>query len=178
MTETSVVSRWFGPRFSALHPALQALHLRGGTLTGAVEIEVGSRLAGWLGRRLAQSLGIPTDVPRRGFAVEIVHTETSLLWIRRFDSGAIPASCFSPVGVWPEGYWVEETGSLKMRLAVDIVDGGWEWRPLQVSFRGVRLPMWLLRDSGLERTSSMVSTISEWNLRSLLLARYCATGGS
>ena len=143
MAESSVVSRWFGSRFGALHPALQALHLKGGRLTGTVEIKVGRGVAGWLGRRLARSLGIPTDLSRRAFAVDISHTKTALRWVRRFDNCAILESRFVPAGVWPDGYWVEETGPVRMRLAVDIVDGGWQWRPLQAHLGKIRLPMWL-----------------------------------
>jgi hypothetical protein len=147
MAETSIVSHWFGSRFGDLHPTLQALHLRGGKLTGTVEISTGTGIAGWLGRRLAKSLGIPVDLRSRGFAVEIRHTDTSLFWLRRFDSGFIVKSRFMPMGVWTEGYWVEETGALKMRLTIDVVQGGWEWRPLRASFKGIRLPMWLLPQS-------------------------------
>jgi len=143
MADSSVVSRWFGSQFSALHPALQALHLGGGRLAGTVEINVGSGAAGWLGRRLARSLGIPVDLPRRAFSVDINHTATSLLWVRRFDNGAMLESRFTPTGTWPRGFWVEETGRLKMHLTVDIVDGGWQWRLLQARFGRLRLPMCL-----------------------------------
>ena len=62
----SPVERWFGPRFAQLHPSLQALHRRGGTLSGIVRIAVGKGPAGWFGRRLARSLGLPIDRTERG----------------------------------------------------------------------------------------------------------------
>ena len=137
-------SRWFGPRFHELHPLLQALHLHGGTLRGIVEIRTGQGIAGWIGRRLARTLGIPVDQPRRGFTVSIRHEQDALNWIRRFDNGAMMVSRFEPVGCWPQGYWQERTGPLSLRMTVDIVDQGWEWRPLRASFKNIRVPLWLL----------------------------------
>ena len=143
----SVVRRWFGPHFGQLHPLLQELHLRGGWLRGEVEIRLGQGLAGWLGRRLARSIGIPVDRPRRGFEVEISHTEDALQWDRRFDDGTVMRSTFVPVGAWPDGYWCEVTSALRLRLTVDTAGGGWQWRPLRAYLHGVRLPLGLLPDS-------------------------------
>ncbi len=140
----SAVSRWFGTRFSELHPLLQTLHRRGGILRGTVEIRAGSGVAGWLGRRLGHSLGIPVDRDRRGFEVSIQHEADALNWIRTFDNGAVMMSRFEPVGTWPRGYWREQTGPLSMHLTVDVIDQGWEWRPLRASFGHVRLPLWVL----------------------------------
>jgi hypothetical protein len=143
----SAVARWFGAHFSELHPLLQSLHRHGGTLRGVVEIQSGTGVAGWLGRRLARSLGIPIDRRLRGFEVEIKHTETALEWWRRFDDGSVVVSHFEPVGAWPVGYWKETTGALQMHLTVDIVNGGWRWRPLRASLYGLRLPLRLLPKS-------------------------------
>lgn len=143
MTE-SIVSRWFGERFNDLHPTMQALHRGGGSLSGVVEIRLGAGLAGWVGKRLGKSLGVPVDLPTRGFRVDISHTEDSLLWLRRFDNGAVLESSFAPVDTWPDGYWVEETGALRLDLAVDISDQGWKWRPLRARFGLLRLPLWLM----------------------------------
>lgn len=150
MTE-SIVSKWFGERFRDLHPTLQALHRGGGNLSGVVEIRVGAGIAGWIGKRLAKSFGVPVDLPRRGFCVAISHTADSFQWLRRFDNGAVLRSRFLPVGVWPNGYWIEETGALQMDLAVDIVDQGWQWRPRRASFNGCRLPLWLMPQSRAEK---------------------------
>lgn len=51
-----------------------------------------------MGRRLAKSVGIPVDPPRRGFEVTIRHTLTVLEWTRRFDNGAVMRSLFRQVG--------------------------------------------------------------------------------
>lgn len=145
--QSTVVSRWFGTRFSELHPLLQSLHLNGGRLRGVIDIQIGAGFAGWMGTRLAASLGIPVDRPRRGFEVEIKHTSKALEWRRSFDNGQTLVSIFEPVGVWPEGYWIEQTGPLSLQLTVDVNDGGWQWRPLRASYRGLRLPLWLLPKS-------------------------------
>jgi len=143
----TAVSTWFGPRFGELHPLLQALHLHGGTLRGVVEIRTGRGIAGWLGRRLARSLGIPVDQRHRGFTVSIQHDKDALNWIRHFDGGAVMISRFEPIGAWPQGYWRERTGPMSLHLTVDVVDQGWEWRPLRASFRNVRIPLCLLPKS-------------------------------
>ena len=145
----SIVSRWFGPHFADLHPQLQALHLHGGTLRGTVAITIGTGfLAAWLGRRLARSIGIPIDQPQRGFAVDIRHSDHALLWNRRFDNRVELRSTFVPVGTWPDGYWVENTGALQLRLTVDVDhSGGWRWRPLRVRLHGLPLPLHLLPQS-------------------------------
>lgn len=140
----NVVKRWFGAHFAVLDPLLQQLHRRGGNLSGQVEIRCGSGLAGVLGRRLARSIGVPVDLPTRGFGVRIEHTDTALVWSRRFEGGARMVSRFEPVGAWPDGCWIERTGALRLRLAVDVVDGGWHWRPLRTTLWGIPLPRWLV----------------------------------
>jgi Domain of unknown function (DUF4166) len=142
MHETAV-TRWFGPRFDTLHPLLQALHRVGGRLSGTITIEFGQGLAGWAGRRLARRLGIPIDRRERGFAVEIRHDEGVLHWNRLFDNGSRMISQFRPVGTWPDGYWVESTGPLRLTLTVDVIEGGWYWRPLRVAIGRLRLPLML-----------------------------------
>jgi hypothetical protein len=120
------------------------LHRHGGVLGGVIDIEVGRGFAGGIGRRLARSVGIPVDRPQRGFEVEIRHTDAALLWNRRFDNGAVMQSRFEPVGTWPDGYWIERTGALQLHLTVDVVDGGWQWRPLRAVLHGVCVPLFLL----------------------------------
>ncbi len=143
----NIVTRWFGPHFQELHPLLQNLHRHGGSLQGVVEIQTGSGLAGWLGKRLASSLGIPVDRSLRGFEVEIRHTEKALEWRRRFDSGAMMFSRFEPFGRWPHGHWQENTGPLQMRLMVDVVNQSWQWRPTRLTVRGIRFPLFLMPQS-------------------------------
>jgi hypothetical protein len=143
MTETAV-TRWFGPHFAELHPLLQALHRQGGRLSGRIEIGFGPGLAGWAGRRLARRLGLPADRAESGFTVEIRHEDGVLHWDRRFENGNCMVSRFRPVGTWPDGYWLEETGQLRLRLTVDIVEGGWHWRPLGLRWGWVPLPLGLV----------------------------------
>lgn len=138
------VIHWFGPQFEALHPRLQALHRHGGSLAGPVDIRRGSGIAGWLGRRLARRLGVPTEpVPHR-LEVDIRHDGTTLYWHRRFDGASRMDSRFEPVGRWPQGHWRERTGAIALELTVEVVDGGWRWRCRRVRWHGIPLPMALL----------------------------------
>lgn len=142
--DETVVTRWFGPAFDELHPLLQALHRSGGVLRGEIDIRVGRGIAGWLGRRLAKSVGIPVDQLRRGFEVTIRHRSDALEWNRRFDNGAVMRSLFRPIGQRPQGHWVENTGPIEMHMTVDVEQGGWTWRLLRAYLRGVRVPLFLL----------------------------------
>lgn len=142
-TRTNAVTLWFGSHFAQLHPLLQALHRDGGTLKGVVDIKLGPGLAGWFGRRLAHALGVPTDAPRRGFAVDIRHDATSLTWTRRFDNGDLMSTIFHPVGTWPDGHWIERTGRVRVKMTVDVVDGGWYWRGVGIRVGALPLPLWL-----------------------------------
>ncbi|WJN58007.1 hypothetical protein [Pseudomonas sp. SO81] len=56
--EGNSVTSWFGEHFTELHPLLQRLHREGGELAGEVEVRYGQGLAGLLGRRLANKLGL------------------------------------------------------------------------------------------------------------------------
>ena len=134
---------WFGPQFSRLDPLLQALHRNGGTLRGRVEIVLGPGIAGWLGKRFARVLGVPLGARSRRFEVSIAHDGASLVWTRCFDGHAVMRSVFHPVGEWPHGYWIERTGLVRMKLTVDVIDGGWYWRALGMSVGQVPLPLWL-----------------------------------
>lgn len=138
------VTRWFGPHFDALHPLLRDLHRHGGRLRGEVAIDTGRGVGGVIGQRIARALGVPIDRARRGFEVAITHTDTALHWRRRFEGGAVLESVFVPIGAWPDGYWIETTGPVRLHLAVDVVDGAWRWRALRAYVRGVRMPMGLL----------------------------------
>ena len=139
----NAVTRWFGPQFGRLHPLLQALHRRGGTLRGIVDIQLGRGLAGRIGRRIARRLGVPVHAPQLGLAVDIRHYDAALHWARRFGNGETMLSVFRPVGTWPHGHWTERTGMLDLKLTVDVIEGGWYWRPLGMRAGGLPLPLWL-----------------------------------
>ena len=138
------VVEWFSSHFHTLHPRLQALHLHGGQLQGTVRIDFGHGIAGWLGRRIARRLGIPARAGPCGFNVGIEHRDDALLWSREFEGGARMVSVFRPVGHWPDGYWIERSGPLRLQLGVDIVDGGWYWRLRGAWLGPLRLPLALL----------------------------------
>jgi len=145
----NAVTRWFGNEFTQLHPLLQQLHLNGGTLQGKVDIEFGKGIAGWIGRRLASKLGIPVDCPQSNLKVDIHHQNNKLYWSRTFASADNPGtdkmqSVFEPKGQWPKGYWVEQTGKIKLILTVDIIDQGWYWRGLKTKLGWLTIPQWLL----------------------------------
>lgn len=141
--QENAVIRWFGPQFGQLHPLLQELHRHGGLLRGEVRIERGKGIAGWVGGRLLRKLGLPSAVERSPFEVEIRHENDVLHWNRRFGEQARLCSQFHPVGVWPGGYWVENTGAVRLDLTVDVIEGGWYWRCLRVRLGGLLLPLWL-----------------------------------
>lgn len=141
---SELISRWFGPAFGQLHPLLQALHHEGGVLQGSADIEFGNGAAGWLGRRVARKMGLPAVAGTVPLEVTISHTQTELVWERRFGSHAPMVSRFEPVGQWPDGHFRECTGTLQFELAVDIADGGWTWRPLRARMHGIHVPLRLL----------------------------------
>lgn len=138
------VERWFGEGFKHLHPLLQRLHRQGGTLHGPVDLHTGTGLAGWFGARLATRLGIPTDKKQLDLFVTIHSRNDALHWNRRFGDGAYLCSTFHPCGSWPDGYWIESTGAMRLALAVETTDRGWRWRPLKAWLHGMRIPLWLL----------------------------------
>ncbi|MBO2926973.1 DUF4166 domain-containing protein [Metapseudomonas otitidis] len=141
---TTATRRWFGDRFSELHPQLQHLHSHGGRLRGEVTITYGQGLAGVLGRRLAKKMRFPGPGAHR-LDVTIAHQDAALLWSRSFDGQAPLTSHFAPVGCLAEGgHWVESTGPLRLLLTVDVIDGGWFWRCLGIRLWGLPLPRALL----------------------------------
>lgn len=142
------MSNWFGNAFTVLHPLLQMLHLHGGQLTGEVQIECGNGVAGVVGRRLAEKLGVPTDADTATLTVDIAHSGDALLWNRTFHTtdgrATTMRSTFTPVGSYPDGYWREATGKLELRLGVDTAGGGWRWIPRGMRLGGVPMPSALL----------------------------------
>ena len=144
--EATVVSDWFGAAFAQLHPLLQQLHgHRESRLRGTVEMRFGRGLAGVLGRRLARRLGMPDVSGPQAITVDVGHDARQMRWQRRFGDGKALLSVFRPVGTYPDGEWVEETGAIAFSLQVDInAGGGWDWRWVSVRLRGRPVPLWLL----------------------------------
>lgn len=140
----NAVTMWFGENFNRLHPLLQALHRRGGKLSGPVALRFGTGLTGVLGHRLARKLGIPAVAGQHQLDVEIGHDATTLHWRRRFDLTHHVHSSFHPHGHWPDGHWIEHIGPFELKLAVDVIDGGWHWRTIAVRLHGLRVPLWLV----------------------------------
>ena len=138
-----LVKNWFGDKFSNLHPLLQELHTEGGRLTGDVEICYGKGVAGFIGGRLAKKMNLPSEGTHQ-LVVSISHDNDGLHWGRCFDGQALVKSLFKPVGNIEQGYWIETTGPLTMKLTVDIHNGGWFWRCLKINFLGFPIPLWLI----------------------------------
>jgi hypothetical protein len=150
--EGNAVTTWFSEHFTELHPLLQRLHREGGDLTGQVDVRYGHGLAGVLGRRLAMKLGLPAADQHCAMSVEIGHSDSCLLWNRRFAGGQIMNSTFVPHGHFPDGYWLESTGKLSLELGVKIIDGGWHWQQRRMLFLGIPVPAWLLPSSEAYKT--------------------------
>ena len=138
-----LVENWFGDRFSELHPLLQQLHIKGGNLQGRVNISYGRGLAGILGRRVAKRMKLP-DAGIHQLLVSISHDDVYLYWSRQFNNKQLVRSMFKPIGKIGNGYWIETTGPLSIKLTVDIKNGGWYWRCLDMTFLGCPIPIWLV----------------------------------
>ena len=141
-----LVKNWFGDRFADLHPLLQQLHMEGGMLKGSVNISYGRGIAGILGKRVAHKMKLP-EAGSHELLVTISHDDAYMHWSRRFDNENLVESLFKPVGNLGNGYWLETTGPLSMRLTVDVKKGGWYWRCLKVYILGISIPIWLIPDS-------------------------------
>lgn len=137
---SGLVGSWFGDAFAELHPRLQALHERGGTLRGEVEVTYGRGVAGAVGRRIARRLGVPATSGTHRLEVDIRSDARALHWDRTFDDRGVFRSEFVPVGRYPSGHWIERSGAFSLELGVDVVDGGWHWRHRTTRFRGIRVP--------------------------------------
>ena len=108
-----------------------------------MDIAYGKGLAGFIGKRLAKKMNLPSAGSHH-LSVSISHHDDGLHWDRVFNQGKAVTSLFKPVGNKRQGYWLETTGPLSMKLTVDIKQGGWHWRCLNMSVLGIAIPMWLL----------------------------------
>ncbi len=138
--KSEIVSNWFGSDFSDLDPLLQKLHVVGGELSGGIDISYGVGLSGLIGKRLAKKMKLPNQGSHK-LVVSISHSKNGLHWNRRFNSNNVVESLFVPFGNNKSGCWVETTGPLKLKLTVDVIDGGWFWRCLRVSVFGFPIPL-------------------------------------
>src|SRR5688572_17860126 len=77
MTEAqrTLVETWFGPAFARLHPRLQRLHRRDGTLRGPVEVRVASGIGRLFGERMRRRLGLPEPGPGHELEVRVGHDD-------------------------------------------------------------------------------------------------------
>lgn len=143
----SPVARWFGEEFSLLHPLLQQLHMENSRLKGKVIIEFGIGIAGFIGKRLANSLNIPTNYQECELIVDISHHNELVYWTREFRTNEqiyLTPSIFSLQGTKKRrGYWIEKTGLINLVLDVDVIDNGWHWKTQRVRIKNTDLPLFL-----------------------------------
>ena len=116
---SNIVKNWFRGRFKELAPQLQNLHIDGGKLSGDIEVRYGEGIAGIIGKRLAKKLGIP-DAGIHQLTVNISHHKNGLQWDRLFNGTKEMKSTFEPIGNINNGFWIEKTGPLNIKLTVDI----------------------------------------------------------
>lgn len=138
-----IVKNWFGTDYDDLDPLLQKLHLMGGELSGNIDISYGTGISGLIGKRLAKKMKLPCQ-GRHQLLVSISHSQKGLHWNRKFNDNNPVESLFVPYGNNKNGYWIETTGPVKMKLTVDIVNGGWFWRCLKISLCGLKIPLWFI----------------------------------
>ena len=141
---SAIVEEWFGKGFAELHPLLQRLHREGGSLSGAVEISFGKGLAGIAGKRLASRMGVPTAPGTHRLQITIQSKDNALHWSRSFNGQSEFNSRFHPVGRYPSGHWVEQSGRLSLELGVEVRNGGWHWQHRKSSLLDIPIPRALL----------------------------------
>lgn len=130
----NLLKEWMGNDFFALHPLLQELHSDGGVLEGDVNIRIPKfGLSHYLGKKLATKLGLPSDNGKHSLKISISQQKDKIIWDRTFDEKYKMTSIFKPVGIKESGFLLEESGPVKMRLTVDVKNGAWHWRWLDVS---------------------------------------------
>lgn len=137
-----IVRDWFEDDFSKLDPLLQKLHLSGGELSGNIDISYGKGISGLIGKRLAKKIKLPSQ-GKHHLLVSISHSSKGLHWNRKFNDNKIVESLFVPFGNHNNGYWIETTGPMTMKLTVDIINGGWFWRCIKVTLFGLPIPLFL-----------------------------------
>jgi hypothetical protein len=144
--QNDIVSNWFEQAYADLDPLLQKLHRSGGELSGNISISYGKGLAGLIGKRLAKKMQLPNQGAHK-LLVSISHSKKGLHWSRKFNDNNIVESLFVPLGNRINGSWEETTGPVKMKLTVDIINGGWYWRCLGISLFGIPIPLMFIPKS-------------------------------
>jgi len=140
----NIVVNWFGESFQQLDPLIQQLHSgEHAALQGEVELKYGNGLAGFIGKRIGVKLGLPPTAGAKTLRVDIESNNGQLIWSRAFDSRFKMESIFEPQGTYPDGYWREATGVMKMDLGVQIKEGGWYWQQKKIWFKSIPLPLGL-----------------------------------
>lgn len=140
----NAVTIWFGKYFTNLDPLLQRLHQEGGKLSGQVDVRYGEGVAGYIGKRIARKIGMPSTSGKVDFTVAIYHDADSLQWNRLFGNQQKMNSEFIPHGNFQKGSWKETTGALTLELGVEIKEGGWYWQQKKVRYMGIPLPQILI----------------------------------
>ncbi|MCJ8311575.1 MAG: DUF4166 domain-containing protein [Saccharospirillaceae bacterium] len=141
--KSDLVRKWFGKDFDKLDPLLQKLHILGGELSGSVDISYGKGLSGFIGKRLAHKIQLPKKGHHK-IVVVIFFSKNGLHWKRQFNNNNIVESLFTSVANNKTRFWIEKTGPLTMQLTVDIINGAWVWRCLNISLFGITIPLWLI----------------------------------
>ena len=94
---SGLVEAWFGEAFAALDPRLRALHQRGGTLRGDVEVAFGRGIAGAIGRRIARRLGVPTTSGAHALDVDIRSARIHTLGADVVDTFYVTSAAGGPI---------------------------------------------------------------------------------
>ena len=141
----TITEKWFGDHFTELHPKLQKLHSEGGVLSGEVEVEYGTGIAGVIGKRLGVKLGLPLHTESTSLKVDISHTDQAMIWSRQFGGASKPmVSEFTPQGIYESGYWAETTGAITVELSVEVHLGGWHWIQRATKVKNLVVPSLLV----------------------------------
>jgi hypothetical protein len=137
------ITAWFGNDFYNLDSLIQNLHVHGCNLYGEINLEYGSGLAGFIGKRIGKKIGMPIKSNIIDCTINISHKNNLLYWDRQFGNKNKISSIFSPIGNYPHGYWIEQTGKIYLELGVEIHDGGWYWIQKKIKFMNITIPAWL-----------------------------------
>lgn len=130
---SNMIQEWMGEDFFALHPLLQEIYREGATLSGQVEVMLPKTgFQRYFGKQLAKRIGMPSEQGHYDFSVNISQIHNALILEHNFNQEKKMVSILNAVGIKESGFLLEENGLFKMRLTVDIKNGQWHWRWLDV----------------------------------------------